>query len=119
MVVCLGALPGADLDQLLLQAGATIWAAGPLAKGPSLCHGTAGNGYALLVLYRRMGDPVWLARARAFAMHAVGQARQAAAYYGQWRHSLWTGDLGLAVFLHDCLRADAAFPTLEVFYPPR
>jgi hypothetical protein len=31
-------------------------------------------------------------------------------------HSLWTGDLGFAIFLWDYLRAEARFPTLEVFY---
>jgi len=119
MLVSLGAMPGQQLDDLLLAAGHTIWAAGPLRKGASLCHGTAGNGYALLALYRRTGDGLWLERARAFAMHAIGQARQAAGQYGQWRHSLWTGDLGLAMFLWDCLRAETAFPTLATFYPPR
>jgi hypothetical protein len=39
--------PGDELDELLLGAGETTWAAGPLAKGPGLCHGTAGNGYLI------------------------------------------------------------------------
>ena len=50
-----------------------MWEAGPLAKGYGLCHGTAGNGYAFLALHRRTGDARWLERARAFAMHAIGQ----------------------------------------------
>src|SRR5262249_16939433 len=33
-------------DELGVAAGELTWAAGPLGKGPSLCHGTAGNGYA-------------------------------------------------------------------------
>ena len=57
-----------EMDELLLQAGATTWRAGPLAKGYGLCHGTAGNGYAFLKLHGRTGDPLWLERARAFAM---------------------------------------------------
>jgi len=28
---------------------------------------------------------------------------------------VWTGDLGLALYLSSCLRADPAFPTLDVF----
>ncbi|MEO8739330.1 MAG: lanthionine synthetase LanC family protein [Casimicrobiaceae bacterium] len=36
----------------------------PLNKGAGLCHGTAGNGYALLKFYRRTGDAIWLERAR-------------------------------------------------------
>src|SRR4051794_8368158 len=69
-VVCLGDLPGDELDELLLGAGETTWAAGPLAKGPGLCHGTAGNGYAVLKLHRRTGDARWLARARALPLPA-------------------------------------------------
>ena len=65
-----------DMDTMLVKAGATVWKAGPLAKGHGLCHGTAGNGYALLKLYRRTGDPVWLNRARSFAMHAIASASE-------------------------------------------
>lgn len=115
-VVCLAGLPESSLDDLLLAAGAATWRAGPLRKGSNLCHGTAGNGYALLALYRRTGDPEWLARARAFAMHAIGQASEHERRYGQMRYSLWTGDLGFAIYLWDCIRANAAFPTLEVFF---
>jgi hypothetical protein len=120
-IICLAELPGPDLDALLLRAGETVWTAGPLRKGASLCHGTAGNGYALLKLYQRTGDRSWLQRARAFAMHALDQSRAAASLFGQHRYSLWTGDLGLAVYLWDCLRGAAAFPTLDVFFaaPPR
>jgi Lanthionine synthetase C-like protein len=110
-VVCLGDLPGDELDELLLGAGETTWAAGPLAKGPGLCHGTAGNGYAFLKLHRRTGDARWLARARAFAMHAIAQSERDGP-----RASLWTGDLGVALYLRACLDGDARFPTLDVFY---
>ena len=36
-----------QLTELLLAGGELTWQAGPLAKGANLCHGTAGNGYAL------------------------------------------------------------------------
>jgi len=110
-VVCLGDLPGDELDELLLAAGETTWAAGPLAKGPGLCHGTAGNGYAFLKLHRRTGDARWLARARAFAMHAITQSERDGP-----RASLWTGDLGVALYPRTCLDGDARFPTLDAFY---
>jgi hypothetical protein len=32
---------------------------------------------------------------------------------------LWTGDPGFAIYLSDCLRAEAQFPTLDVFYAAR
>lgn len=115
-VICLAGLPaGTALDALLLEAGEATWAAGPLAKGSNLCHGTAGNGYAFLKLYERSGDERWLQRARAFAMHAIAQAEDAARHCGQLRYSLWTGDPGLAIYLWDCLRGTPAFPTLDVF----
>jgi hypothetical protein len=104
-----------ELDRLLQRAGELVWRAGPLAKGSNLCHGTAGNGYAFLKLYKRFGDAVWLDRARAFAMTAIEQCRAARREYGQGRYSLWTGDPGVAVYLHDCLRAEARFPTIDVF----
>jgi hypothetical protein len=114
-VVCLGDLPGNELDALLLAAGETIWAAGPLTKGSNLCHGTGGNGYAFLKLYRRTGDSRWLDRARAFAMHGIAQTEADHERFGQGRYSLWTGDVGFAIYLWDCLQGTAAFPTLDVF----
>jgi len=115
-VIALADLPGHALDPLLLEAGEATWAAGPLAKGSNLCHGTAGNAYAFLVLHARTGDARWRERARAFAMHAIAQFEDETARTGRLRHSLWTGDIGLAVFLWDCLRGQARFPTLDVFF---
>jgi Lanthionine synthetase C-like protein len=115
-VICLADMPGTALDPLLAAAGEAIWAAGPLAKGSNLCHGTGGNGYAFLKLFERSGDALWLQRARAFAMHGIVQMEADALQYGQLRYSLWTGDAGLAIYLWDCLRGRAAFPTLDVFY---
>jgi hypothetical protein len=117
-VVCLAGLPGTELDDLLLAAGETVWAAGPLTKGSGLCHGTGGNGYAFLKLHRRTRDSMWLDRARSFAMHGIAQMEQHALRYGQLRYSLWTGDPGFAIYLSDCLRGDARFPTLDVFHAP-
>jgi hypothetical protein len=115
-VICLADMPGAALDPLLSAAGVATWAAGPLIKGANLCHGTGGNGYAFLKLFQRSGDARWLERARAFAMHGIAQMEADALQYGQLRYSLWTGDPGLAIYLWDCLRGSAAFPTLDVFY---
>lgn len=115
-VVCLADLPGHALDPLLCEAGEATWAAGPLAKGSNLCHGTAGNAYAFLVLHARTRDARWRDRARAFAMHAVQQFEAETEQAGRLRHSLWTGDIGLAIFLWDCLRERAGFPTLDVFF---
>lgn len=85
------------------------------SPSPTAC-GTAGNGYAFLVLHQRTQDPRWLQRARAFAMHAIAQAEAEAAAVGRLRHSLWTGDQGLAIYLWDCIRAQPSFPTLDAFF---
>ena len=115
-VICLADLPGHALDNVLLAAGEAIWSAGPLNKGSNLCHGTGGNGYAFLKIYHRTGDSVWLQRAKSFAMHGIAQTEADALQYGQMRYSLWTGDPGFAIYLWDCLRGRADFPTLDVFY---
>ncbi len=104
-----------EIDTILLQAGELIWRAGPPVKFPSLCHGAAGSGYAFLKLYVRTGESVWLERARRFAMHAIGQCERSITQYGQRKFSLWTGDLGLAIFLWNCIKGTAIFPTLDVF----
>ena len=115
-VVCLADLPGTSLDDLLVAAGEATWAAGPLTKGSNLCHGTAGNGYAFLKLFRRTGDAQWLDRARAFATHAIAQTEADEQRFGRLRYSLWTGDPGLAVYLMDCIGLMPRFPTLDVFF---
>ena len=97
----------AYLDQEQLLAGAElIWQAGPpgMEKGCGICHGTAGNGYAFLKTLERTGDERWLERARRFAVHALGQVERR----GHGRYSLWTGDVGVALYAADCLDARAA-----------
>ena len=71
--------------------------------------------YALLKLHAMTGEAHGLQRARAFAMHALEQSGAEARMHGALRFTLWTGDLGLALYVSSCLRADAAFPTLDVF----
>lgn len=106
-------IPTPELERLLRRGGELVWQAGPLAKGSNFCHGTAGNGYAFLKLYMRTGDALWLDRARAFAMTAIAQCRAARRHYGRGRYSLWTGDLGLACYLWDCIDGEARFPTID------
>jgi lantibiotic modifying enzyme len=99
------------LDEDLAVAGGELtWHAGPLRKGANLCHGTAGNGYAFLALFERTGDEQWLAQARAFAMHSVSQVERSRSDYGHGRYTLWTGDLGTALYLADCIDAKGELP---------
>jgi hypothetical protein len=101
------------LSELLLAAGRLVWEAGPIRDSSGLCHGTAGNAYALLALWRRTGDEQWLERARAFAQHAAAQVEERAARLGHGRHSLFTGDEGVALCLASCLAGDERFPVLD------
>ncbi len=110
-----GVAGDASWDGLLRAAGELTWHAGPLAKGPSLCHGTAGSAMACLKLWRRFGEAHWLERARALAMHAAAQVEAARLKHGQGRHSLWTGDLGVACMLWECIAGSDRFPTLDHF----
>jgi len=112
-VTSLADLPDPRLDDLLGAAGELVWAAGPLTKGAGLCHGTAGNGYAFLKLFRRTGKPLWLDRARAFAMHAIAQSDAHRRKYGMRHYSLMTGDPGLAIYLWNCIAGCDRFPLLD------
>jgi hypothetical protein len=99
------------LDEELLLAGAELtWRAGPQGpdKGPGICHGTAGNGYALLKTFERTGDERWLERGRRFAVHALEQVER-----GDGRYSLFTGDVGAALYAADCVEARAVFPVVD------
>ena len=115
-VICLGDFPGHEIDAVLAAAGEATWAAGPLTKGSNLCHGTGGNGYAFLKLWQRTGEAKWLQRARAFAMHGIAQTDAERAAHGQGRYSLWTGDVGFAIYLWHCIAGTADFPTVDVFF---
>jgi lantibiotic modifying enzyme len=98
-------------SELLLAGGRTTWDAGPLRDRAGLCHGTAGNAYAFLALWQRTSDELWLERARSFAKHALDQVERESL---PW-HSLFTGDLGVALCLRSCLETDARFPALDWF----
>ena len=114
-----GVLAGAwdYLDEDLVLAGAElVWRAGAHRdeKGHGLCHGTSGNGFALLKAFARTGDERWLERARRFAVHALGQAERITTANGRRRYSLFTGDVGTALFAAACLDADPRYPVVDV-----
>jgi hypothetical protein len=99
------------LDEQLLLAGAElVWRSGPPGeeKGHGICHGTSGNGFALLAGFERTQDELWLDRARRFAVHALAQAARM-----RPRYSLFSGGAGTALFAAACLEADARYPVFE------
>jgi hypothetical protein len=104
------------LDEDLVLAGAElVWRAGAHGgeKGHGLCHGTSGNGFALLKAFARTGDERWLERARRFAVHALAQAERIGEANGSRRYSLFTGDVGTALFAAACLDLDARYPIID------
>jgi hypothetical protein len=99
------------LDEELLLAGAElVWQAGAPRdeKGHGICHGTSGNGFALLAAFERTQGEKWLDRARRYAVHALAQAERMPG-----RYSLFTGGAGTALFAAACLEGDARYPVLE------
>jgi Lanthionine synthetase C-like protein len=104
------------LDEELVLAGSELtWRAGAHGpeKGAGICHGTAGNGFALLKAFARTGDERWLDRARRFAVHGLGQVERSRAENGRGRYSLFTGDVGVALLAAACLDVDPRFPVLD------
>jgi hypothetical protein len=98
-------------EELVLAGAELIWKAGPPGseKGHGICHGTSGNGFALLGAFERTQDELWLERARRFALHALAQADRMPG-----RYSLFTGGVGTALFAAACLDGDARYPVLEL-----
>jgi hypothetical protein len=102
------------VERLLRAGGEAIWRAGPVGKGPGICHGTAGNGFALLRLAKRTGDLVWQERAEQFAMAAMRQSEAWRSRFGLPSFSLWTGDAGVALFVDAVLRNDPRLLSLDL-----
>jgi Lanthionine synthetase C-like protein len=102
-------------EDLLLEGAELVWRAGAHGdeKGHGLCHGTSGNGFALLKAFARTGDERWLERARRLAVHALGQVERLRDANGRGRYSLWTGDVGTALFAAACLDLDARYPIFD------
>jgi hypothetical protein len=59
------------------------------------------------------GDELWLERARTFAMHSIEQVEYMRATHGRGRYTLWTGDVGTALYVWSCVTGTAAMPTLD------
>jgi hypothetical protein len=60
-------------------------------------------------------DREWLERARRFAVHALEQVDRFREVHGRGRFTLFTGDVGAALFARSCLEVDARFPTMDIW----
>jgi hypothetical protein len=94
------------LDKLEDEARSRRARASATARPESVCR---------LVLHRRTGDELWLERARAFGMHAIGQVERERSAVGRGLYSLFTGDAGVALFLRHALDGEHRFPALGPF----
>uniref|UniRef100_A0A182W2S3 LanC-like protein 3 homolog n=1 Tax=Anopheles minimus TaxID=112268 RepID=A0A182W2S3_9DIPT len=93
-----------------------IWREGLLRKGPGICHGVAGNGYAFLLMYRLTGEKCYLYRAAKFAefLNSITFAEQLLA--PDRPYSLYEGLAGAVCFLVDLLDPlQSSFPFMDVF----
>ncbi|KAH7725575.1 Lanthionine synthetase C-like protein [Aphelenchoides avenae] len=92
-----------------------IWQRGVLKKGPGICHGVAGNGYAFLLMYRLTGEQDYLNKAKAFANIMMDTNFQKAARTPDFPYSLFEGLAGSLCFLADLLDpSQAQFPLYHV-----
>ena len=98
-------------EDLALGGGELTWRAGPLAKGaePLPRH----RGKRLRVPRALPSGPATSAGSTAparFAAHAIAQVEALRAEHGRGWHSLWTGDLGVALYLADCIDGGGRLP---------
>lgn len=63
-----------NFEQQIQRSADVVWQRGLLRKGVSLCHGVAGNGYALLSAHKATGQDAFLQQAQAFG-HFAAQVR--------------------------------------------
>jgi hypothetical protein len=61
-------------------------------------------------VFAQTGDELWLERARHFAMHALAQVERLRSEHGHGRYSLWTGDVGAALYAADCIEGTSNYP---------
>jgi len=88
--------------ELAVGAGWNAWESSQ--REGSLCCGLVGRAYALLRLYRSTGESPWLERARDLAELAATEGR----FERRYPHSLFVGELGLALLAADLERPDTA-----------
>jgi hypothetical protein len=103
--------------QSCLKSGELVWNRGLLQKGPGICHGVAGGGYAFLLLYRLTNDRRWLARAHAFALYMFDDDQFHTNSFMKPDNplSLHEGLAGTLCFLLDLLTPDTAeFPLVPI-----
>uniref|UniRef100_F1KWH5 LanC-like protein 3 n=1 Tax=Ascaris suum TaxID=6253 RepID=F1KWH5_ASCSU len=92
-----------------------VWQKGMLLKGPGICHGVAGSGYAFLLYYRLTHEERYLERARCCALLLCSDEFKARARTPDRPHSLFEGIAGTVCFLCDLMEPNSAqFPLVPI-----
>lgn len=98
------------------RAADLIWERGLLKKGPGICHGIAGSGYAFLLLYRLTHNQLYLHRSTKFIEFLTHITFTQHAKIPDCPFSLYEGTAGTVCYLIDCLHPEtAAFPFMDAF----
>ncbi|KAG4075003.1 hypothetical protein HA402_014582 [Bradysia odoriphaga] len=98
------------------RAADLIWHYGLLRKGPGICHGVAGNGYAFLIMYRLTGEVRYMHRATKFAEFLKSSEFLQRSRTPDCPFSLYEGLAGTVCFLIDLLEPQrSCFPFMDVF----
>ncbi|XP_072535488.1 lanC-like protein 2 [Salminus brasiliensis] len=97
-----------------VECGEVIWQRGLLRKGYGICHGTAGNGYAFLSLYKLTQEQKYLYRACKFAEWCLDYGTHGCRIPDR-PYSLFEGMAGAIHFLSDLAQPQAScFPAFEL-----
>ncbi|KAG1666389.1 LanC-like protein 3 [Nymphon striatum] len=95
------------------KCGDLIWERGLLRKGPGICHGVSGSGYAFLLLYKLTGEEIHLYRAKKFA-EFMYEPEFENARTPDCLYSLYEGLAGMACYLADLIHPEFAhFPLFD------
>lgn len=94
-----------------------IWHKGVLRKGPGICHGVSGNGYAFLLLYRLTHEQEYLDKAKVFAAIMMDPTFEQFARVPDCPFSLFEGWAGALCFLTDLYQPDLSqFPMVPISF---
>ncbi|KAF5839816.1 hypothetical protein DUNSADRAFT_18478 [Dunaliella salina] len=90
------------------RAGEVVWSRGLLRKGPGLCHGVAGNGFALHRLWKSGAGAKWLHRSQQFGLALGDEEVQQTFHNPDNPYSLFQGSAAGLSFIADVLAATNA-----------
>ena len=114
MVASLAALPhDDDLDALLARRRRADLRGRPAAQGRQPLPRHRGQRLRAAEALHAHGRRAVARARRRFAVHAADQVAAAREHHGRGRYSLWTGDVGTAMYLAACLEGTSDVPTID------